>query len=390
MEESRPRTVSSSSGSVNGWLVAILLILGVALFIKMSGGISSPLHNPDAQPRVVTARGDLAADEQSQIELFRTASPSVVHVTSMTIRRDRFSLNLYEIPKGSGSGFIWDKSGYVVTNFHVIEGARGIRVALADNSTWDARVAGVARHKDLAVLKIDAPADRLKKISIGRSDDLQVGQNVFAIGDPFGLDHTLTTGVISGLGRDIPTTSRYPPIRDGIQTDAAINPGNSGGPLLDSAGRLIGVNTAIISPSGAYAGVGFAVPVDTVRLIVPQLISTGEVARPGMGIHIFPDAVVNQLRSRGVLSAKGVLVLGVVEGGAADKAGIRPSYRDADGQIVWGDLIIAIDGETVESSPHLFQHLENRKVGDAITVTVIRNDEELNLPLTLQSLPSME
>jgi len=211
---------------------------------------------------------------------------------------------------------------------------------------------------------------------------------VFAIGDPFGLDHTLTTGVISGLGRDIPTTSRYPPIRDGIQTDAAINPGNSGGPLLDSAGRLIGVNTAIISPSGAYAGVGFAVPVDTVRLIVPQLISTGEVARPGMGIHIFPDAVVNQLRSRGVLSAKGVL--GVVEGGAADKAGIRPSYRDADGQIVWGDLIIAIDGETVESSPHLFQHLENRKVGDAITVTVIRNDEELNLPLTLQSLPSME
>ncbi len=155
MEESRPRTVSSSSGSVNGWLVAILLILGVALFIKMSGGISSPLHNPDAQPRVVTARGDLAADEQSQIELFRTASPSVVHVTSMTIRRDRFSLNLYEIPKGSGSGFIWDKSGYVVTNFHVIEGARGIRVALADNSTWDARVAGVARHKDLAVLKID-------------------------------------------------------------------------------------------------------------------------------------------------------------------------------------------------------------------------------------------
>ena len=389
MEESRPRTVSSSSGSVNGWLVAILLILGVALFIKMSGGISSPLHNPDAQPRAVTARGDLAADEQSQIELFRAASPSVVHVTSTTIGRDRFSFNLYEIPKGSGSGLIWDTAGYVVTNFHVIEGARGIRVALADNSIWDARVAGVAPDKDLAVLKIDAPADRLKKISIGTSTDLQVGQKVFAIGNPFSLDQTLTTGVISGLGREIQSRTDRP-IQDVIQTDAAINPGNSGGPLLDSAGRLIGVNTAIISPSGAYAGVGFAVPVDTVSLIVPQLISTGKVVRPGMGIRIFPDAVVNQLRYRGLLSAKGVLVLSVAEGGAADKAGFRPSYRDAAGQIVWGDLIIAIDGKTVQSGPHLFQHLENRKVGDAITVTVIRDDEELNLPLTLQSLPSEE
>ena len=207
------------------------------------------LHDPDATQRVVTARGDLAADEQATIELFRNASPSVVYITSIAVRRNLFSLNLYEIPQGTGSGMIWDQQGRIVTNYHVISDANRIEVTLADHSTWKGVLVGAAPDRDLAVLQISAPAAKLRPITIGESDGLQVGQKVFAIGNPFGLDQTLTTGIVSALNREI-TAVTGRTIQGVIQTDAAINPGNSGGPLLDSAGRLIGVNTAIYSPSG--------------------------------------------------------------------------------------------------------------------------------------------
>ncbi|MBI4422408.1 MAG: trypsin-like peptidase domain-containing protein, partial [Elusimicrobia bacterium] len=241
-------------------------------------------------PRPVAPRGDLSASERATMELFQRSNASVAYITSMVVRRDVFSLNILEIPRGAGSGFIWDDQGHVVTNFHVIEGASSAEVTLADHSKWSAKLVGVAPEKDLAVLRIEAPAARLRPIPIGSSRDLQVGQSVYAIGNPFGLDQTLTTGVISALGREIHSASGHP-IQGVIQTDAAINPGNSGGPLLDSSGRLIGVNTAIASPSGAFAGVGFAVPVDTVNRFVPQLIAFGKITRPGLGVTIAEAAI---------------------------------------------------------------------------------------------------
>jgi S1-C subfamily serine protease len=227
------------------------------------------------KPRAVTARGDLAADEQSTIELFRTVAPSVVHVTNLATQRDWYSRDVYTVPRGSGTGFIWDEHGFIVTNFHVVDGASVVRVVLADGSRYDSNQVWGYPDQDLAVIRIDAPKDKLRPIALGTSHDLQVGQRTVAIGNPFGLDHSMTTGVVSALNRQIESANGRP-IRGVIQTSAAINPGNSGGPLLDSAGRLIGVNTAIVSPSGASAGIGFAIPVDEVNRLVPQLIAHGK------------------------------------------------------------------------------------------------------------------
>ena len=261
------------------WALGLLLLALVWLFVNR---FDFGVYDPDAVPRAITPRGELAQDEQATIDLFRNASPSVVYITPVALLRDRFSLNVFEIPRGTGSGFVWDDEGHVITNFHVIEGANTAKVTLADQTTWDARLAGTDPNKDLAILRINAPRDSLRPIEIGTSTGLQVGQKVFAIGNPFGLDQTLTTGVISALGREI-TVGTGRRIRGVIQTDAAINPGNSGGPLLDSAGRLIGVNTAIYSPSGSSAGIGFAVPVDTVNRIVSQLLRRGRAVRPATG-----------------------------------------------------------------------------------------------------------
>ncbi|MBI2534151.1 MAG: trypsin-like peptidase domain-containing protein, partial [Deltaproteobacteria bacterium] len=228
------------------WSVSALAVLAI-LLVKQSWLGGASLNDPRAAPRKIAARGELSAGEKSTIALFREASPSVVHITAIAVQRDLFTLNLYQIPEGTGSGFIWDNSGNIITNFHVIQNADAAQVTLADQSNWKARRVGVAPDKDLAVLRIDAPANKLRAIPVGTSKDLQVGQSVFAIGNPFGLDQSLTTGVISALGREIESVTRRP-IQGVIQTDAAINPGNSGGPLLDSAGRLIGVNTAIYSP----------------------------------------------------------------------------------------------------------------------------------------------
>lgn len=385
IKQNRPVSGRRGASSTNGWLIVILLMVFAVLVYRIVDGTPSALRNPKAQPRDVTPRADLTTSEKTQIQLFRDASPSVVYITTSTVVR--FSRNLFEIPQGTGSGFIWDDDGNIVTNYHVIQNAEVARVTLFDNSTYMARLVGKAPDKDLAVLKIDAPAGVLKPITVGTSSNLQVGQNVFAIGSPFRLDQTLTTGVISGLGREIQSATRRPrPIQGVIQTDAAINPGNSGGPLLDSAGRLIGVNTAIISPSGAYAGIGFAVPVDTVNRIVPQLIRYGRVERPGLGIEPFEDGIVDRLRLRGQLTEKGVLVYRVSPGSAAEKAGMLPTRAGSQGEDLLGDLIVAIDGKPIANNNDLFKSLDGHKVGDTIAISIIRDTEKRELSLTLQSL----
>lgn len=360
------------------WLFSFL---GVALVLSVAVQfwLSAATQGPPAAPRAPTPRGDLDPDEKATIALFRQASPSVVHITTLTVARDFFTLNLLEIPEGTGSGFIWDDRGHIVTNFHVIQNADAAQVTLADHSSWKARRAGIAPDKDLAVLKIDAPKARLRPIPVGTSKDLQVGQKVFAIGNPFGLDQTLTTGVISALGREIESVTRRP-IQGVIQTDAAINPGNSGGPLLDSAGRLIGVNTAIFSPTGASAGIGFAIPVDTVNLIVPQLIRFGKVVRPGLGVQVAEDQIARQLGLRGVL------IVEVARGSAAARAGLRPTRRDTLGRVRLGDVVIGIDGKKVESVNDLFLALEQYRVGDTVTVTVLRDGKRETVRVTLEEL----
>lgn len=365
--------------SPSRWRFWFILALVVGLVWIVGSRLRDRLYNPDATPRAITPRGDLAADEQATIDLFRLVSPSVVYIATLTRRRDVFSLNVFEMPQGEGSGFIWDQDGHVITNFHVIEEASGARVTLADQSVWDARLVGVAPDQDLAVLYIPAPKNRLKPLAIGTSADLLVGQKAFAIGNPFGLDQTLTTGIISALGREI-TAVTGRTISDVIQTDAAINPGNSGGPLLDSAGRLIGVNTAIYSPSGSNAGIGFAVPVDTVNRVVPQIIRHGRVIRPGMGIRIASDATSRRM------DLPGVLIMQTEQGSAAETAGLRGTRRDSQGRLILGDVIVSIEDDRIQSTDDLMRALDKHQVGDLVSVGVIRGDERLTLPVTLQAL----
>ncbi|MDX1503059.1 MAG: trypsin-like peptidase domain-containing protein [Thermoanaerobaculia bacterium] len=349
-------------------LLLIALLAGAVGFL---GGAlwrqtASPAPDPSpAEPLVSTAdRPELTDQERATIALFRRASPSVVFITSVTRRRDFFSMRPQEIPRGSGSGFVWDGTGHVVTNFHVLSGSSGVRVTLNDRSTWEAELVGAEPEKDLAVLRIRAPAALLRPLALGRSSDLLVGQQVYAIGNPFGLDQTLTTGVISALGREIMSLAGIP-IRDVVQTDAAINPGNSGGPLLDSAGRLIGVNTQIITPSGASAGIGFAIPVDTVKWVVPELIEHGRVIRPTLGVRLLPNQVAN-------LELEGALVLDVVPGSGAARAGIVGTRRDRRGAVVLGDVIVDVGGREVRTPEDLVLALERREPGDLVEVTLLR------------------
>jgi S1-C subfamily serine protease len=369
---------SRRSGWIYFWAVAAVSLI-VVFIAKQSWIGGAALNDPRATPRTVAARGELFADEKSTISLFKQASPTVVHITTITVQRDFFSLNLYQIPEGTGSGFVWDTNGDIITNFHVIQNADAAQVTLADQSAWKARRVGVAPDKDLAVLRIDAPANRLRPIPLGTSKDLQVGQRVFAIGNPFGLDQSLTTGVISALGREIESVTRRP-IQGVIQTDAAINPGNSGGPLLDSAGRLIGVNTAIYSPSGASAGIGFAIPVDTVNRIVPELIRYGKVIRPGLGIQIAEEQIAERL------GVTGVLVVDVVADSAAAKSGIRPTRREPSGRVRLGDVITSVDGKKTESPNELYLVLEKYRVGDTVNVTLLRDGKTVQTKITLEAV----
>ena len=361
------------------WVIWCVFLLGAALAWLVAERYFGGVHDPNAVPRVVSPRGDLAAEEKSNIELFRLSSPSVVYITRLAMRRDRFSLNMFEIPQGTGSGFVWNHQGHIITNFHVVQGTSSLRVTLADHSEWDARVVGVSPDQDLAVLFINAPRTRLKPIAIGQSDNLQVGQRVFAIGNPFGLDQTLTTGIISALGREIDGVSGRK-ISGVIQTDAAINPGNSGGPLLDSAGRLIGVNTAIFSPSGSNAGIGFAVPVDTVNRVVPQLIRHGRVIRPGLGIHVADRGTAERLGIRGVL------ILRVQKGSAAEGAGLRGTGRGQRGRLVLGDVIVGVGKRSITSLDELLDVLDEHKVGDVVEVHVTRDGTRMSVNIKLQAL----
>lgn len=377
MSEKNPHSSWYSSRTYL-WPLCASFVL-IVLFLWQFWARGAAPNDPRATPRPIAPRGELGADEKATITLFRQASPSVVHITTLAVARDFFTLNLLQIPEGTGSGFVWDDAGNIVTNFHVIQNADAAQVTLADHSNWKARRVGVAPDKDLAVLRIDAPKSRLRPIALGSSKDLQVGQKVFAIGNPFGLDQTLTTGLISALGREIESVTRRP-IQGVIQTDAAINPGNSGGPLLDSAGRLIGVNTAIFSPSGASSGIGFAIPVDTVNRFVPELIRYGKVTRPGLGVQVAEDQLAKELR------LIGVLIVEVTPGSAAAKAGIRSTRRDSQGQVKLGDVIVAIDGKKIESVNDLFLVLEQRKVGDTVTLALVRDGQRQQVKVTLEAL----
>ncbi len=369
------RILCSTSGRVSPLAILVVFLLGLFLLFQP---LDRNFFDKSAVPRAVTARGDLAEDEQNTIELFKQVSPSVVYITTIALRRNLFSLNAVEIPQGTGSGFIWDKQGRVVTNYHVISDANRIEVTMADHSTWKAVLIGAAPDKDLAVLQIDTPGHRLQPIPVGDSVELQVGQKVFAVGNPFGLDQTITSGIISALGRGIKSVTGRT-IRDMIQTDAAINPGNSGGPLLDSAARLIGVNTAIYSPSGAYAGIGFAVPVDEVNRVVPQLIRNGRLIKPGIGASLADARLVKRL------GVEGVLVLGVEPDGPAHKAGIRPT-RQYGNEIVLGDIITGIEGNSVASYDDIRTELERFAIGDLVVVNIIREKQAMDLPVRLSVL----
>ncbi len=326
--------------------------------------------------RPITARGPLLADEMAVVQLFEQSAPSVAHITTTSVQRDFFSMNVMEVPRGTGSGFIWDERGHIVTNFHVIQGASRARVTLRDRKSFEARLVGVAPERDIAVLKIDAPSKELRPLPVGSSADLLVGQRVYAIGNPFGFDQSLSTGVISALGREIESATGTP-IKDVIQTDAAINPGNSGGPLLDSAGRLIGVNTAIYSPSGAYAGIGFAIPAETVNWVVSELITFGKIARPSLGVGLASDRVAAALR------LPGALVTEVQPKSPAAVVGLRATVVQRGRVQQLGDVILAIDGKQIESSRQVFELIIGYKTGDRVKLTIMRDGKKQDMEVTL-------
>ncbi|WP_298232307.1 trypsin-like peptidase domain-containing protein [uncultured Azohydromonas sp.] len=359
MTPHRPAAAVRRPGPLSCLLLAAAL-LGAGLPPPAAAQNRSP-----AQPRAVTPRGPLDADERNHIDVFKRVSPSVVNITSLALQRDLFSLNVSQVPTGTGTGFVWDEAGHIVTNFHVIQEASAARVTLADQSSYRAELVGAFPDRDLAVLRINAKA-RLTPIPMGSSRELQVGQKVYAIGNPFGLDQTMTTGIVSALNREIESVTRRS-IRGVIQTDAAINPGNSGGPLLDSAGRLIGVNTAIYSPSGGSSGIGFAIPVDEVNRVVPRLIRDGRIVRPTLGIAAGTQQLTTALKL-----PKGVALLRVTPGGPAQRAGLQPFTRARDGGIEAGDVITAVNGEPVTDFDDLLNELERFQGGDTVTLSVWR------------------
>ena len=382
------------------YIVTLLILLILGFFISHTCSISEStdenkitapellsidnavIIDPHSNRRTITPIKHIVTEEEATIKLFEESAPSVVFITTSTVRQDYWSRNVTEIPAGNGSGFIWDREGHIVTNYHVIEKADRAQVTLSDQTTWDAELIGIEPNKDLAILKIKAPDTKLKPIPVASSHDLRVGQSVFAIGNPFGLDQTLTTGVISALGREIQSIGGRP-IRGVIQTDAAINPGNSGGPLLDSNGRLIGVNTMIYSPSGASAGIGFSIPADEVNWVVPDIIQYGEVRRPILGINL----VAEQHTQR--LNMEGALILDVVPDSPADKFGLQATEKDLRGNIILGDLITQINNEVISTNADLFLALEKYNPGDTVRVGYIRKDEVKSVNLILGSKMEM-
>jgi len=351
---------------------SIALAAGLAVAASLA-----PAQRPAAEPRAVAPRGPLLPAEQSLIRLFETTSPSVAYIFIERLQATSFFTA--EVARGAGSGFVWDNAGHIVTNYHVVEDARTVKVQLDAGRVYSARVVGVAPDYDLAVVKLGETVPGLKPIPIGTSSDLRIGQSVYAIGNPFGLTRTLTSGIVSALDRHLPT-SDIREIAGAIQTDAAINPGNSGGPLLDSAGHLIGVNTQIVSPSGAFAGVGFAVPVDTINRIVPQLVAFGKVIRPGLGLSFYSEQIAQRW------GIEGAVILRVFRGSAAEKAGLRGARQLNTGEVELGDIIVGLDGEPVANVDDLRSILDKRKVGDQVVVEYLREDAKKKTTVTLQQL----
>ena len=355
------------------------VLLGVFLYQnyqRISGQVS-------AEPRQISPGGELTSGERKVVDIFENTAPSVVFITS--IRQDwyLYSRSMRETPAGTGSGFIWDEYGHVVTNYHVLAGGDSFEVVLHDQSSYEAKVVGHYRDKDLAVLRIDAPKDKLRPIPLGTNKTLRVGQTVLAIGNPFGLDHSLSTGVVSALDRTLDADANSNRKIEGvIQTDAAINPGNSGGPLLDSSGRLIGVNTQIYSTSGSSAGIGFAIPADTVNQVVPQLIKYGKVIRPGLGFWYHP----HNAKVMRYLGVKGILIREVQPGGALERAGLRGIRRARNGRPLLGDIIVGIDGKKITNIDDLANVLDGYKVGDSVEVSYIRDGRTRSAKVQLQEI----
>ncbi|WPL17389.1 Putative serine protease HtrA [Thiorhodovibrio winogradskyi] len=363
--------------SLSRWL--FWAAIAFLLFLAARPWFEHWLISFNAEPRVVTARGDLAADELATIEIFELVSQSVVYISTISEIALPWTRNLAEVRRGTGSGFIWDDQGHLVTNYHVVAGASRAQVRLADQRTYAANLIGASQEHDLAVLRIALPVAGPSPVTIGTSEDLRVGQKVFAIGNPFGLDYSLTTGVVSALDRTI-VSEDGTEIRRLIQTDAAINPGNSGGPLIDSAGRLIGVNTAIFSPTGGFSGIGFSVPVDTVNRVIPQLIAYGRYIRPRLGIFADDDASQAVLKELGV---SGVLVLRVEVGSPADRAGLRATRLTSGGGIIPGDIIQSVNGRAVTDMGDLIEILEDFQIGEQVRLAIWRRGQLQELTVSL-------
>jgi S1-C subfamily serine protease len=359
----------------------LAVLVGLSLAGQSATAEKEAAAHVRAAPRPITPRGDLAPEEKATIELFERERQAVVFISTKEAVYDPWSRNVASVPRGTGSGFIWDDAGHVVTNYHVIHGASEASVKLVDGRSFRASLVGASPEHDIAVLKIAFDPKGPRPVALGTSSDLRVGQRVYAIGNPFGLDWTLTSGIVSALNRSL-VEDNGNPLEHLIQTDAAINPGNSGGPLLDSAGRLIGINTAIYSPSGAAAGIGFAVPVDTVNRVVPELVAYGRYVRPSMGIQV--DDGLNR-RLEAATGIDGVFVLRVARGSSAGEAGLKPAHISRDGEVVGGDVIVSINGKRVDSVGSLLVTLDDYRVGDTVRLGVQREGKIVEISVPLQA-----
>ncbi len=357
--------------------------LGLLAFIVLVLTSTIPALNhdnaiADTIPNNIAHRVDLTPEEKGTIAIFSHNNPAVVYISTVKRVMNVWTRDITEVPSGTGTGFLWDKKGHIITNYHVVEQNKTARVRLNNKKTYTARIIGRSKRHDIAVLKLDGIKHLPRPIQPGSSKSLIVGQKVYAIGNPFGLDHTLTTGIISALGRSIKNNTMM--MDDLIQTDAAINPGNSGGPLLDSAGRLIGMNVAIYSPSGASAGIGFAIPVDKINRVVPNLIKNGRYVRPHVGITATDSANKLLLRELGI---KGLLILEVERNSPADRAGLLDSQL-INGELVLGDIVQAIDGHTVEDLNDFLDIIEQHQINDTVMLEVLRQGRtKLKIPLRL-------
>jgi S1-C subfamily serine protease len=362
----------------------LLAFAALTLFMPAAPGRAPDLRADSrnaADPREITPRGELAGDERATIDLFERSRNSVVFITTKQAVVDFWSRNVMSVPRGTGSGFIWDDAGHIVTNFHVIHGASEASIKLVDGRSFRASLVGVSPEHDIAVLKIGIGFKGARPIPIGTSADLKVGQRVYAIGNPFGLDWTLTAGIVSAQNRSI-TEDDGRLLEHLIQTDAAINPGNSGGPLLDSAGRLVGMNTAIYSPSGAAAGIGFAVPVDTVNRVVPSLVRDGHYEQPSIGIKV--DERLNE-RLEEATGIEGAFVLRVAEGSSAEEAGLKPARISRQGEFIGGDIIVSVNGKKIESVARLLATLDDYRIGNTVRLGVKRGNKLIEVPVRLQA-----